>query len=171
MQQSKIDNIETMLKTVNLHHIAVQIKDIFNQAINESISYEKFLEELLKCEIKGREEKRFERRLKHAEFPEYKTLDEFDLKEQTTLSKKQFNQLRELSWIEQGYNLILLGPTGVGKTFLSIGIGVEAINCGYKVHFITMHDLIHILKTQEILRTSRTRYQRIVDSDLVIIDD
>lgn len=81
MQQSKIDNIETMLKTVNLHHIAVQIKDIFNQAINESISYEKFLEELLKCEIKGREEKRFERRLKHAEFPEYKTLDEFDLKE------------------------------------------------------------------------------------------
>ena len=101
MQQSKIDNIETMLKTVNLHHIAVQIKDIFNQAINESISYEKFLEELLKCEIKGREEKRFERRLKHAEFPEYKTLDEFDLKEQTTLSKKQFNQLRELSWIEQ----------------------------------------------------------------------
>lgn len=34
-----------------------------------------------------------------------------------------------------------------------------------------MHDLIHILKTQEILRTSRTRYQRIVDSDLVIIDD
>ncbi|AEV68403.1 IS21-like element helper ATPase IstB [Acetivibrio clariflavus] len=171
MQQSKIDNIETMLKTVNLHHIAVQIKDIFNQAINESISYEKFLEELLKCEIKGREEKRFERRLKHAEFPEYKTLDEFDLKEQTTLSKKQFNQLRELSWIEQGYNLILLGPTGVGKTFLSIGLGVEAINCGYKVHFITMHDLIHILKTQEILRTSRTRYQRIVDSDLVIIDD
>ncbi|WP_338029063.1 ATP-binding protein [Acetivibrio clariflavus] len=66
---------------------------------------------------------------------------------------------------------MLLGPTGVGKTFLSIGIGVEAINCGYKVHFITMHDLIHILKTQEILRTSRTRYQRIVDSDLVIIDD
>nr|WP_257197701.1 ATP-binding protein [Acetivibrio clariflavus] len=65
----------------------------------------------------------------------------------------------------------MLGPTGVGKTFLSIGIGVEAINCGYKVHFITMHDLIHILKTQEILRTSRTRYQRIVDSDLVIIDD
>ncbi|MEN2777442.1 ATP-binding protein, partial [Acetivibrio clariflavus] len=72
---------------------------------------------------------------------------------------------------EQGYNLILLGPTGVGKTFLSIGLGVEAINCGYKVHFITMHDLIHIFKTQEILRTSRTRYQRIVDSDLVIIDD
>ena len=46
MQQFTIDNIETMLKTVNLHHIAVQIKDILNQAINQSLSYEKFLEEL-----------------------------------------------------------------------------------------------------------------------------
>lgn len=107
MQQFTIGKIETMLKTVNLNHIAVQIEDILNQAINQSPSYEKFLEELLKCEIQGREEKRFEKRLKHAAFPEYKTLDEFDLKEQPTLSKKQFNQLRELSWIEQGYNLIL----------------------------------------------------------------
>jgi DNA replication protein DnaC len=43
--------------------------------------YEKFLEELLKCEIQGREEKRFEKRLKHAAFPKYKTLDEFELKD------------------------------------------------------------------------------------------
>lgn len=171
MQQFTIGKIETMLKTVNLNHIAVQIEDILNQAINQSPSYEKFLEELLKCEIQGREEKRFEKRLKHAAFPEYKTLDEFDLKEQPTLSKKQFNQLRELSWIEQGYNLILLDPTGVGKTFFSIGLGIEAINLGYKVHFITMHDLIHVLKTQDILRTSKTKYKRIIDSDLVIIND
>lgn len=171
MQQLKIDNIEMMLKTVNLHHAAQQIKDILNQPLNQPISHEKFLEGILECEIKGREKKRFERRLKHAAFPEYKTLDEFDLEEQPSLSRKQFNQLKELSWVEQGYNLILLGPTGVGKTFLSIGLGIQAINCGYKVHFTTMHDLVHILKTQEMLRTSKTRYKRLVDADLVIIDD
>lgn len=166
-----IDCVKTMLKKVNLHNAAGQIEEILITPLNQSISYEKFLEELLLCEIKGREEKRFERRLRHASFPEYKTLEQFDLNEQPSLSKRQYNQLKELSWIEQGYNLILLGPTGVGKTMLSIGLGIHAINNGYKVHFTTMNDLVYILKTQEIIRTSKARYKRIVESDLVIIDD
>lgn len=166
-----IDCVKTMLKKVNLHNAAGQIEEILITPLNQSISYEKFLEELLLCEIKGREEKRFERRLRHASFPEYKTLEQFDLNEQPSLSKRQFNQLKELSWIEQGYNLILLGPTGVGKTMLSIGLGIHAINNGYKVHFTTMNDLVYILKTQEILRTSRARYKRVIEADLVIIDD
>ena len=166
-----IDCVKTMLKKVNLHNAAGQIEEILITPLNQSISYEKFLEELLLCEIKGREEKRFERRLRHASFPEYKTLEQFDLNEQPSLSKRQFNQLKELSWIEQGYNLILLGPTGVGKTMLSIGLGIHAINNGYKVHFTTMNDLVYILKTQEIIRTSKARYKRIVESALVIIDD
>ena len=166
-----VDGLKTMLKSVNLHNAAGQIEELLNIPINQSMSYEKFLEELLQHEISGREEKRFERRLKHASFPEYKILDEFDLNEQPSLSKRQFNQLKELSWIEQGYNLILLGPTGVGKTMLSIGLGIHAINSGYKVHFVTMNDLVYILKTQEVLRTSRARYKRVIESDLVIIDD
>jgi DNA replication protein DnaC len=169
--QTAIDNLKTMLKTLNLHNAAGQIEELLNIPLNQSISYEKFLEKILRCEIKGREEKRFERRLKNASFPEYKTLDEFDLDEQPSLSKRQFNQLKELSWIEQGYNLILLGPTGVGKTMLSIGLGIHAINSGYKVHFATMNDLVYTLKTQDVLRTSRARYKRIIESDLVIIDD
>ena len=169
--QATIESLKTSLRTVNLHNAAEQIEELLNISLEESISYEKFLERILQCEIKGREKKRFERRLKHAMFPEYKTLDEFDLNEQPSLSRRQFNQLKELSWIEQGYNLILLGPTGVGKTMLSVGLGIHAINNGYKVHFITMNDLVYILKTQEILRTSRTRYNRIIEADLVIIDD
>jgi DNA replication protein DnaC len=171
MMQATIDGIRTMMKQLNLHNAAGQIEEIINVPLNDSISYEAFLERLLRCEIKGREEKRFERNLKHALFPEYKTLDEFNLGEQQSLSKKQFNQLKELNWIEQGYNLILLGPTGVGKTMLSIGLGIHAISNGYKAHFTTMNDLMYILKTQEILRTSKARYKRIIESDLVVIDD
>ena len=81
-----IADIKSILKTVNLHYIAAQIEEILNKALN-----------LLLCETRGREEKRFERHIKQASFPEYKALDEFGLKEQPSLS-----------WIEQGYNLILL---------------------------------------------------------------
>lgn len=97
--------------------------------------------------------------------------DDFDLSAQESLSKKQLNQLRELLWLEQAYNLIFLGPPGVGKTCLSIGIGIEAINHGYQVSFVQMNELIRLLKTEEISRISRAKIKRMVGSDLVIIDD
>ena len=87
------------------------------------------------------------------------------------LSKKQLTQLRELIWLEQAYNLILLGPPGVGKTCLSIGLGIEAVSRGYRVTFVQMDELIRLLKTEEISRNSGAKIKRIVGSDLVIIDD
>ena len=72
---------------------------------------------------------------------------------------------------DRAYNLILLGPPGVGKTMLSIGLGIEAINRGYRVSFVQMDELIRLLKTEEISRNSKAKVKRMVGSDLVIIDD
>ena len=60
---------------------------------------------------------------------------------------------------------------GVGKTCLSIGLGIEAISRGYRVTFVQMDELIRLLKTEEISRNSRAKVKRMVGSDLVIIDD
>ncbi len=169
--ESNIENSMRMLKTLNMNHAGVALSRIIEKSIEDSYSCEMFLTEILKEEISGRERRKFEKRLKLANFPEYKTLEEFNLDEQVTLSKRQFNQLRELSWLEKGFNLIFLGAPGVGKSHISIGLGIEALNKGYKVRFITMADLIHQLKTQEISSTSRTSIKRIIESDLVILDD
>lgn len=59
----------------------------------------------------------------------------------------------------------------MGKTHLAIGLGLEAIHQGYKVMFISMGDLVHTLKTEEISRKSKTRMKRIRDANLLIIDD
>ena len=169
--ESHIENSMRMLKTLNMNHAGAALSRIIEKSIESSYSCEMFLTEILKEEISGRERRKFEKRLKLANFPEYKTLEEFNLDEQITLSKRQFNQLRELSWLEKGFNLIFLGAPGVGKSHISIGLGIEALNKGYKVRFITMADLIHQLKTQEISSTSRTSIKRIIESDLVILDD
>jgi len=166
-----IENIREMLKTINMHYSADYLEQLLIKSTEKAVSYEKFLENLLKNEIEAREQKRLEKRMKQAAFPEYKTLNEFDISQQQSLSQRQLNQLKELTWIEQGYNLILLGPPGVGKTHISIGLGIHAINNGYKTIFIQMNDLVHCLKTQEILRTARTKIKRIINADLLIIDD
>ena len=165
------EDLKSMLKTLNMYNAAGQLEELLKQSSEKSLSYEKFLEKIFKSELNGREQKRLENRLKWASFYEYKTIEEFDLSEQQSLSQRQLNQIKELTWLEQGYNLIFLGPPGVGKTHLSIGLGIHAIKNGYKVYFSSMNDLIHLLKTQEILSTSRNKVKRITEADLLIIDD
>lgn len=92
-------------------------------------------------ELNKREAKSIERRMKWARFPYIKTLSEFKIEEQTAIIERQLTQLKELSWLEQQYNLILLMPPGVGKTFLTIGLGSEAIQKGFQVYFMTI-DLV-----------------------------
>jgi DNA replication protein DnaC len=168
---SQLTNVQELLRVLRLTETASHLPILVKQAETNEVTYLRFLYDVLRYEQHRREEKLRERRLKWASFPYYKTLDEFQLQEQPSLTKRQFHQLRELSWLDQLFNLILLGPPGVEKTHLAIGLGIEAIHQGYKVTFITMGELIQALKTEEITRKSQIRLQRLRESNLVIIDD
>ena len=110
-----IVHLKQNLKTLNLTEAAQIVEEILMEAAEQQWTCSEFLQRLLRHELVRREEKQLARRYKWASFPEVKTLDEFRLEEQPTLSKRQFQQLRELLWLEQNYNLILLGPPGVGN--------------------------------------------------------
>jgi len=159
------------MKALKITEAADYVDEMLLEAQKQELTYQQFLAKLINHEVKKREEKHLEKRLKWAAFPEQKYLDEFHVEAQKSLSQKQLNQLKELLWLEQAYNILLLGPPGVGKTHIGIGLGLEAIHKGYKVSFIGMDNLVQLLKTQEITRSSRTKLKRIVSSDLVIIDD
>ena len=73
----------------------------------------------------------------------------FQIEEQDAITERQLNQLREYDWLEQNYNIVLLGPPGAGKTLLSVGLGIEAIQKGFQVYFMTMGELIQLLKPVE----------------------
>ena len=168
---SSLEQLQQQLRALRMVESAQYLPELMRKAEIEEWSYHNFLYEFSSYELKRREEKLIERRLKWAAFPVYKTLDDYRLHEQQALTKKQMNQLKELTWLDQLYNLILLGPPGVGKTHLATGLGIEAIYKGYKVSFISMGELVHLLKTEEFTRKSQTRMKRIRDSNLVIIDD
>ncbi|EWG08333.1 IS21-like element helper ATPase IstB [Cytobacillus firmus] len=169
--KGSVQQLQEHYRHLRMAETANELPALLRNAEKQSWTYLEFLEATLSFELKRREEKNREKRLKKAKFPYYKTLDEFKIAEQQSLSTRQLEQLKELTWLEQQYNMILLGPPGVGKTHIAIGLGLEAIQNGYKVSFYTMGELINILKTQEYLRKSQLQLKAIKEADLIIIDD
>lgn len=117
------------------------------QAINYCVArfllnqtHVEFLHSVLESEIKYRMDKASKNRIKEAGFPCKKTIESFDLGFQRAITKRQLKQLAELKWIEEMYNLVLLGPPETGKSHLSITLGYHAVEIGYKVSFIPCLD-------------------------------
>lgn len=166
-----VDDIQQAFRQLRLAETAEGLPALLRKAEQASWTYLEFLEQLTSMELQKREEKSIERRLKWARFPMHKPLQAFKLEEQQALNARQFNQLKELSWLEQAFNPILLGPPGAGKTMLAVGLGIEAIYKGFDVYFVTMGELIRLLKTEEFTHKSQVQLKRLRASDLVIIDD
>jgi len=168
---SPYEILQDKCRTLRLAETAKELPNILRQAESENWTYHEFIHEILSHEMSCREKKNNERLMKWAEFPEKLTFESYNLEEQTAIGEKQLNVLKELNWIEECFTLIMMGPTGVGKTHLSVALGIHAVEKGYQVSFISMSQLLYVLKTREYINKSKTRYKRIVESDLIIIDD
>ena len=166
-----IEKLEDDLKQLRLVETAGELANILRNAEKESLTYRELILKITSYELGKRDEKNIAKRLKWAKFPYMKTLSDFDLTKQESLTKRQLKELEELSWLEQMFNIVLLGPPGAGKTHLAIGIGLEAIQKGFQVIFISMGELVNMLKTEEYVRSSQVQLNRIRKSDLLIIDD
>lgn len=167
----KLTKIKEYAKILNLSNVRNHTDEIIKRAETKDSSYQDFIIDYLETEIAARSEKAKAKRIKDATLPLVKPLEEFDLNFQKSITKKQLNTLSEMQWIDRIYNLIFLGPPGVGKTYLAAALGTKAVEMGYKVSFTTMDNLMHMLKTQEISRISKSRYKKLTSSQLVIIDE
>ena len=167
----KINILKEQAASLSLYNTRDKLDEIIHQAEQEEISYTSFIENIFNGEIKYRHDKAQARRIKEAGFPFKKYLKDFDLNFCKSITKKQFKQLEELTWVDGIYNLILSGPPGVGKTHLAIALGIHACEEGYRVSYTTMQSLVQCLRTEEIDRRSRAKMNRVRKSSLLIIDE
>lgn len=166
----KQQTLKAACRTLGLIHTRDTLEMILHDAEKEGSSYLDFLISVTDGEILYKQEKAKTKRIKEAGFPYPKYLKDFDLTFCQALSRKQFKQLSELTWIDGLYNLILSGPPGVGKTHLAIALGYQACEDGYKVSYTTMKSLIKVLRTEEIDRRAKAKLKRIYSSSLLVID-
>ena len=162
---------KTLLGQLKMKYSIENLDRILETALKEDTTCLQFLEQVLQMEVKHRQDKALETRMKQAQFPYLATLDEFDFSFQQSITKRHMQQLLDFQWVDKAYNVLFLGPPGVGKTHLAIALGTQAIESGYKVTFITMEELVKNLKMEEILGKSRSRIKRLRASNLVIIDE
>lgn len=159
------------LGTLKLKGLARKLDEAINEAESKHESYISFLNYLLNAELDYRVERRFERNMTGAHFPVLKDLESFEFGKTTGITKMDIAQLMEFNWIDNHYNVLFFGPPGLGKTHLAISLGSKAVEKGYIVSFERMTSLIRLLKTADMQRTSAFRLNRILRSDLVIIDE
>ncbi|MHA3226311.1 IS21-like element helper ATPase IstB [Bavariicoccus seileri] len=165
------ESLQSQFKQFRMTETAQALPGFLREAEQQSWTYQELLVALCNHEEHRREEKTRQKYLKWAQFPFEKSLEDFDTIESMSLSKRQIDQLRECDWLDQLFNLVLLGPPGVGKTHIAIGLGLEAIERGKQVAFVSMGELISLLKTEGYVRKSAIRLKRVRQADLVILDD
>jgi len=100
-----------------------------------------------------------------------KRLEEFDYRHQSTITKRQVNALLDFRFIDERTNLVFIGPPGVGKTHLAIGIARKAIEAGYKVLFTTALALVETLELAEMKRELKRKITSLQKYDALLIDE
>lgn len=168
---TSIDQVTNKYRGLRFNSIADELEPLLAEAEANEVSYLQFADMLVERERQSRNRKRIRLNLRKAGFPVVKRLDEFDYRHQTTITKRQVNQLLDFSFIDNRSNLVFIGPPGVGKTHLTIGIALKAIDAGYKVLFSTALGLVETLELAEMKGELKKKINSLLKFDLLIIDE
>jgi len=166
-----ISELQGKLRSLNMNHAAQKLSAVLEQSQKEEWSPLKTLDYLLGAELANRADKARAKRMTEAGFPYAATMEGFDFGFQRSVSKKHMLQLKELAWLEGAYNILFIGPPGIGKSHLAAALGIAAVDAGYKVIFIHMEKLVHLFRTLEISSKSKSWMKKVMSSDLLIIDE
>ena len=159
------------LKTLNLQGVLHGLDELINDAESRKVSYLGFLNGIFSSEIEFRIKRRVDRNMTGAHFPVPKGLESFDFGRVKGIGKSEAVNLLDCRWVDNRENLLFFGPPGIGKSHLAIAFGRVAVEKGYKVCFERVANLIKLLKTAEVQKTSEYRLRRVMKSDLVVIDE
>lgn len=167
----QMERISGYAEALGLSRIPEMLDSVAEEAAKAELSYTDFLEKLLEAEAAAAKERRAAALLRFARFPYLKTLETFDFSFQPSIDKKLIKELAALRFIHAGDNIVFLGPPGVGKTHLSVALGLKAAHAGHRVYFTTISDMIERLTKAQAEGRLTERMKVFIAAKILVIDE
>jgi len=171
MSDLMTERVTQTLVQLRLHTAASALDAHVRSAQERDFSPLQFVDHLLADELAARQERSIIVRTKLAHLPILKSLDSFDFDAQPSLDRKIVKNLETLAFIDRAENVVFLGPPGVGKTHLSIGLGMRALQAGHRVYFLTAQDLLDQIRIAQLDGVPGHKQRHLNTVPLLIIDE
>lgn len=166
-----IYDIKNYAEYLKLNVVKSDVEESLEDALNNNLSHEEFLYRLLQKEYDIRKYNLIQSRIRMANFPYKKYLEDLEINALPKDASNKLKQLSSLKFIDEGQNVILSGNPGTGKTHMAIALGIKACLEGYKVLFTTVPLFITQLKELKSAKSLRTFQNKLIKYDLVVLDE
>ena len=163
-----LDQKLTTLKLARMRQVYASWSE---QAAHNELGYAEFLEQLVTEELLARQENQLRRKMKAAGFPYAATIEQFDFALRPELKRAVLLRFFDSGFVTGACSLVLIGPSGLGKTHLAVALGTKMVQLGYSVRFLLAQHLANAV----VSATARSEITRLIDPlikcDLLILDE
>jgi DNA replication protein DnaC len=159
------------LTTLRLLGMLAGLKDLLNSSDTQQLSFEDRLGLLVDREICSRENRQLASRLKKAKLRQSACIEDVDFRHRRGLDQALFMQLARCAWIKEHQNVIIIGPTGVGKTYLACALAHKACREGYSAIYFRLPRLLQELSLSRGDGRYTSLLKSIARADLIVLDD
>jgi len=136
-----------------------------------SLSFEERLLLLVELEYTRRSANRIQRKMKLAEFPLLATIEDLDFSSERGLDRRLVLELAQCSWVDKALNILILGATGTGKSFLACALGQAGCRLGFTVHYLRTSRFLHELNRARQDGSYLNLLHSLTKTDILILDD
>lgn len=168
---SVVDDLVAILKKLRLSGILQSLEVRTREAVDDRLSHTEFLYRLLQDEVSRRDQKGLDLRVRRAAFDEPKVFEDFDFAFNAKLPKAKLVDLATGAFIPRKEAVLLVGPTGTGKSHMAQALGHRACRLGHSTVFTNANDLFVALRAARAENAYDRRLLRYTTPDLLIIDD
>ncbi len=168
---SPTDELTRLLKKLRLSGVMQTLDLRMKQAADDNLAMSEFLFRLLADEVERREAKQLSLRVRRASFEHAKTMEDFDFTFNGAVPKAKVLELATCAFVERHDNVLIIGPTGVGKSHLAQALGHRACRTGRNALYVGAHELLTQLRASRADASFEKRLLRFTTPDVLIIDD